>query len=89
MARMEVTDQKHLSAQTHSSEIRTIKKQLKDYRSQHSTLERRVKGLERYVGFLKDELEDLDECMDMETVVDLIHEIVSSLVNGKCKGFSY
>src|SRR5271170_6079912 len=58
-----------------SSENRALKKQLEDYHSQHTTLERRVKRLERDVRSLKIELEDLDECVDRKTVVDLIHEI--------------
>ena len=47
-----------------SSKNRALKKQLEDYHSQHNTLERRVKRLERDVGFLKVELEDLNECVD-------------------------
>lgn len=47
-----------------SSKNRALKKQLEDYHSQHNTLERRVKRLERDVGFLKVKLEDLDECVD-------------------------
>jgi hypothetical protein len=58
-----------------SGENRALKKQLEDYHSQYSTLERRVKRLERDVGFLKVKLEDLDECVDRGTVVDLIQEI--------------
>ena len=84
------TDQNHSS---NSSEIRALKKQLEDYHSEHNTLERRVKGLERYVRSLETELEDLDECVDRETVVDLIQEIVPSLIGKKgpkgCKGLSY
>ena len=38
---------------------------------------------------IKTELEDLDECMDSETVVDLIHKIVPSLIGKKDKDFSY
>ncbi|RIA95062.1 hypothetical protein C1645_873024 [Glomus cerebriforme] len=53
---------------TLSGENRALKKQLEDYYSQHNTLERRVKRLERDVGSLKVELEDLDECVDRETV---------------------
>ena len=68
-----------------SSENRMLKKQLEDYHSQHITLKRRVKRLERDVGSLKIELEDLDECVDRETVVDLIHEIVPSLIGKKGK----
>jgi hypothetical protein len=37
-----------------------LKKELKYYHSQHNTLERRVKILERGVGSLKVELEDLE-----------------------------
>ena len=45
-----------------SSENRALKKQLEDYHSQHNTLEKRVKRLERDVKSLETELEDLDEC---------------------------
>ena len=68
-----------------SSENRALKKQLEDYHSQHNTLEKRVKRLERDVGILKIELEDLDECVNRETVVDLIQEIVLSLIGKKGK----
>ena len=85
-----VTDQNHSSD---SSEIRALKKQLEDYHSQYNTLERRVKRLERDVGSLKIELEDLDECVDRETVLDIIHAIVPSLIGKKgqkgCKSSSY
>src|ERR1043166_6008644 len=75
-----------------SSENRALKKQLEDYHSQHNTLEKRVKRLERNVKSLETELEDLnecvelDECVDSETVVDLIHEIVPSLIGKKGPG---
>ncbi|RGB34288.1 hypothetical protein C1646_760698 [Rhizophagus diaphanus] len=75
-----------------SSENRALKKQLEDYHSQHNTLEKRVKRLERNVKSLETELEDLnecvelDECVDSETVVDLIHEIVLSLIGKKRPG---
>src|SRR3989337_1826865 len=80
-----------------SGENRVLKKQLEDYHSQYNTLEKRVERLEKDVGSLEDELEnldeyvveDLDECVDRETVVDLIHEIVPSLVNEKSKGSAY
>jgi len=68
-----------------SGENRALKKQLEDYHSQHNTLEKRVKRLERDVGILKIELEDLDECVNRETVVDLIQEIVLSLIGKKGK----
>jgi len=66
-----------------SSENRALKKRLEDYHSQHNTLEKRVKRLERGVKFLETELEDLNECVDRGTVVDLIHETVSSLIGKK------
>src|SRR6266496_6072541 len=58
-----------------SSDNRALKKQLEDYYSQYNTLEKRVKRLERNVKSLETELEDLDECVDSETVLGLIHEI--------------
>src|SRR6266480_1704504 len=69
-----------------SGENRALKKQLEDYYSQHNTLEKRVKRLERNVKSLETELEDLDECVDSETVVGLIHEIVPSLIGKKGPG---
>ncbi len=63
-----------------SGENKVLKKQLEDY---HIILERRVKRLERDMRSLKIELEDLDECMNRETVLDLIHEIVLSLIGKK------
>src|SRR5436190_10818908 len=68
-----------------SGENRALKKQLEDYHSQHNTLEKRGKRLERDVGILKIELEDLNECVNRETVVDLIQEIVPSLIGKKGK----
>ena len=66
-----------------SGENRALKKQLEDYYSQHNTLEKRVKRLERDVKSLETELEVLDECVDRETLVDIIHEIVPSLIGKK------
>src|ERR1051325_2864266 len=71
-----------------SGENRALKKQLEDYYSQHNTFEKRVKRLERDVKSLEIELEDLDECVDREAVVDLIHEIVSLLIGKKGKALS-
>ena len=66
---------------------------MEDYYSQHNTFEKRIKRLERDVKSLEIELEDLDECVDRETVVDLIQDIVPSLIGKKgqkgCKGSSY
>ncbi|RIA82499.1 hypothetical protein C1645_743736 [Glomus cerebriforme] len=72
-----------------SSENRTLKKQLEDYHFQHNTLEKRVKRLEKDVKFLETELEDLNECVDRKTLVDIIHEIVPSLIGKKGKSFFY
>jgi chaperonin cofactor prefoldin len=41
-----------------------LKKELKYYYFQYNTLERKIKGLERDIKSLKDELEDLDKCVD-------------------------
>ncbi|CAG8833354.1 37054_t:CDS:2, partial [Gigaspora margarita] len=51
-------------------------------------IEKMVKKLERDVASLATELEDLDDCMDKSTMVDLIHEIVFTLINEKGKSFS-
>ena len=73
-------------------DIRYMKK-LDDYNSEYISLKRTVKRLEKYVKSLESELDILDECVDRETVVDLIHEIVLSLISRRgLKGnrnFSY
>ena len=56
---------------------------MEDYHSQYNTLEKRVKRLEKNVKSLETELEDLDECVDRETLVDIIYEIVPSLIGKK------
>jgi hypothetical protein len=61
---------------TLSDENRVLKEQLKEYHSQHNTLERRVKRLER-------DVKALDDCADTDIVVDLIQEIVPLLVREK------
>ncbi|GES73967.1 hypothetical protein GLOIN_2v1791229 [Rhizophagus clarus] len=66
-----------------------LKNQLKDYHSQYNTLEKRVKGLEKNVCFLKDDFDNLEECVNREYVVDLIHKIVPSLIGKKDKDPSY
>ncbi len=68
-----------------SDENKALKKQLEDYHSQHNTLERRVKRLEKDVKSLKTELENLDECVDKKTLIDLIQEIVPLLIGKKGK----
>ncbi|RGB40463.1 hypothetical protein C1646_753307 [Rhizophagus diaphanus] len=67
---------------TLSDKNRVLKKQLEEYYSQYNTLERRVKRLEK-------DVKDLDECVDRKTVVDLIHEIVPSLIGKKGKDSYY
>ena len=49
----------------------------------YSEYKKSVKRLERDVRSVESELEDLDECVDRETVVDLIQEIVPSLIGKK------
>src|SRR6266496_6639361 len=71
-----------------SGENRALKKQLEDYHSQHNTLERRVKRLEKDVKFLEIKLEDLNECVDRKTLINLIQEIVSLLIGKKGKALS-
>ncbi|RIA84450.1 hypothetical protein C1645_832260 [Glomus cerebriforme] len=67
----------------------TLKKQFEDCHLQYNTLEKRVKRLERDVYFLKDELDDPEVCVNRETVIDLIHKIVPSLIGKKDKDSSY
>src|SRR5688500_18926201 len=64
-------------------ENRALKKQLEDYHFQYNTLEKKVKRLERDVKSLETELEDLNKCVDRETLVDLIQEIVPLLIGNK------
>src|ERR1051325_9236381 len=66
-----------------SSIREALKKQFEDCHPQYNTLEKRVKRLEKDIRSLKIELGDLDECVDRETVVDIIHEIVPSLIGKK------
>ena len=71
-----------------SGENRALKKKLEDYHSQHNTLERRVKRLKKDIKSLETKLEDFDECVDRETLVDLIQEIVLLLIGKKGKASS-
>ncbi|CAG8673773.1 6129_t:CDS:2, partial [Racocetra persica] len=63
-----------------SREIRALDKKLDDYHSEYNSLKKIVKRLKRDVRTQKIELENMDECVDRDTVVDLIHEIVSLLL---------
>ena len=56
----------------------------------YSEYKKSVKRLEKDVRSVESELEDLNECVDRKTVLDLIHEIVPSLIGKKGrKGSSY
>src|SRR5947199_8302117 len=66
-----------------SEQILALEKRLEDYHFEYVKLKRKVNLLEA-------ELDDLDECVNRETVVNLIHEIVPSLIGKKGrKGSSY
>ncbi len=66
-----------------SGQIWALEKRLEDYHFEYVKLKRKVNLLEA-------ELDDLNECVDRKTVVDLIHEIVPSLIGKKGrKGSSY
>src|SRR6266540_609721 len=69
-----------------SGENRVLKKQLEDYHFKYVKFKKKINLLEA-------ELKDLDECVDRKTVLDLIHEIVPSLIGKKgpkgCKSSSY
>ncbi|GES96780.1 hypothetical protein GLOIN_2v1763813 [Rhizophagus clarus] len=78
--------------QNHSSDISSkeeLKKQLEDYHPQHNTLKKRVRRLKRDIYSLKDELDDPKVCVNRETVIDLIHEIVPLLIGKKNKDSFY
>src|SRR6266542_4881242 len=70
-----------------SGEIGALAKKLDNYHSEYNSLKKTVKRLEKDVKFL--ETEYLDKCVDRETVVDLIHEIVPLLIGKKDKDSSY
>src|SRR5436305_7802684 len=61
--------------------IRALVKKLDNYHSEYNSLKKTVKRLEKDVKFL--ETKYLNECVDKKTVVDLIHEIVLSLIGKK------
>src|SRR5437763_13428738 len=61
-----------------SEQIWALEKRLEDYHFEYVKLKRKVNLLEA-------ELEDLDECVDRETVVNLIQEIVPSLIGKKVR----
>ncbi|CAG8833598.1 26921_t:CDS:2, partial [Gigaspora margarita] len=72
-----------------SREIRVLDKKLDNYYFEYNSLKKMIKKLKRDVGTQKIELEYLDECVDRDTVVNLIYEIVFSLINEKGKSSSY
>src|SRR6266542_4749774 len=59
-----------------SGQIWALEKRLEDYHFKYVKLKRKVNLLEA-------KLEDLDECVDRKTVVNLIQEIVPSLISKK------
>src|SRR6266496_5083589 len=63
-----------------SEKMGTLDEKMDNY---YSKYKKSVKRLERDMGSLKIKLEDLDECVDRETVFNLIHEIVSLLIGKK------
>ena len=65
-----------------SGQIWVLEKRLEDYHFKYVKLKRKVNLLE--AG-----LDDLDECVDRETVIDLIHEIAPSPNIKKCKDSPY
>ncbi|RIA81840.1 hypothetical protein C1645_836336 [Glomus cerebriforme] len=87
-----VTDQNYSSDSTPTKQkvIRYTEKLAQTLGLNEQNAER-VKRLERDVGSLEDELknldeyvvEDLDKCVKRETVVNIIHEIVPSLIGKK------
>ena len=71
---------------TLSEKMRALNEKMDNYYSEYK---RSVKRRERNVKSLETKLEDLYKCVDRETVVNLIHEIVLILINEKDKGSSY
>src|SRR6266496_541148 len=65
-----------------SEKMGVLDEKMDNYYSEHK---KSVKRLERNVGSLKIKLDDLDECVDRETVLDLNHEIIPSLIGKKGK----
>ncbi|GBC45498.1 uncharacterized protein OCT59_013426 [Rhizophagus irregularis] len=63
-----------------SGQIWALEKKLEDYHIKYVKLKRKVNLLE---DELEDGLDDLGECVDRGAVVDLIHEIVLSLISKK------
>src|SRR5436305_3150704 len=69
---------------TLSGENRALKKQLEDHNFEYIKLKRKVNLLGAEVEDLNEYVEQ-DECVNRKTVVDLIHEIVPSLIGKKGK----
>ena len=70
-----------------SGQIRELEKKLDNYHSEYNSFKKTVRRLERNEEDLYVQL--LDECVDKETVVDLIHKIVPILINEKSQGSAY
>ncbi|RGB21994.1 hypothetical protein C1646_776858 [Rhizophagus diaphanus] len=79
-----IADKQNAEAYSALFSIReALKKDTKGIHPQYNTLEKRVKRLEKDIRSLKIEFGDLDECVDREAVIDIIHEIVLSLIGKK------
>ncbi|RGB21916.1 hypothetical protein C1646_678217 [Rhizophagus diaphanus] len=63
-----------------SEKMGALDEKMDNYYSEYKKL---VKRLDRDVGSLESELDILDKCVDRGAVVDLIHEIVPSLISKK------
>ncbi|CAG8745343.1 35411_t:CDS:1, partial [Racocetra persica] len=88
MTRIEITE-KHSSNNKHDAPGKQKVIRYRKLVAQIFELEKTIKKLERDVAFLETELEDLNDCVDKSTVVDLIHEIVPTHINEKGKSSSY
>ncbi|RGB26764.1 hypothetical protein C1646_770016 [Rhizophagus diaphanus] len=77
---LELDEQNTRAYKALSGQIWVLEKRLKEYHIKYVKLKRKVNLLE---DELKDELDDLNECVDRGAVVDLIHEIVLLLISKK------
>ena len=83
----ELNEQNARAYKALSRQIQEFEKKLNNYHSEYNSFKKTVRRLERNEEDLYIQL--LDECVDRETVVDLIHKIVSILINEKSKGSFY
>src|SRR6266496_4295146 len=69
-----------------SVKMGALDEKMDNYYSEYKKL---VKRLVRNVRSVESKLEDLDEYVNRKTMLDLIHEIVSSLIGKKDKALCY